>query len=59
MIKSSSVFRIAFLLFLFSLCGTMMGGSNDFRTLVLSNELGATTGGGLIDRLIAAGHGSD
>jgi hypothetical protein len=57
--KSSSILLVAFLLSLFPLCAMTMGGSNDYRTLILSNELGATTGGGLIDRLIAAGHGSD
>jgi hypothetical protein len=42
---------------LFSLSGKALADSNDARTLVLSNELGAAQGG-LIDRLIATGHGS-
>ncbi|MBI5585041.1 MAG: hypothetical protein HY892_14610 [Deltaproteobacteria bacterium] len=43
---------------LFSLPGKAPADPNDVRTLVLSNELGAVVGGGLIDRLIAAGYGS-
>lgn len=42
---------------LFSLSGKALADSNDARTLVLSNELGPAQGG-LIDRLIAAGYGS-
>jgi hypothetical protein len=33
--------------------------SDDPRSFVLSNELGSTNEGGLIDQLIAAGHGDD
>lgn len=56
--KFLSAFLFIFLLILLPLSGGMQAGPNDYRTLVLSNELGATTGGGLIDRLIAAGYGS-
>jgi hypothetical protein len=43
---------------LFSLSGKALADSNDVRTLVLSNELGPAAQGGLIDGLIATGHGS-
>jgi hypothetical protein len=43
---------------LFSLSGKALADSNDPRTFVLSNELGPAAQGGLIDRLIAAGYGS-
>lgn len=39
--------------------GPVLADADDPRTLVLSNELGPEGEGGLIDRLIAAGHGSD
>lgn len=40
--------------------GPALADSNDSRSFVLSNELGSTGNqGGLIDRLIAAGHGDD
>ncbi|MFH1152797.1 MAG: hypothetical protein V1793_03180, partial [Pseudomonadota bacterium] len=43
----------------FSLSGNVQADSTDVRTFVLSNELGAAGQGGLIDQLIAAGHGSE
>jgi len=49
---------IVLLLALFSLSGSIRADSADTRTLILSNELGSSGEGGLIDRLIAAGHGS-
>lgn len=57
--KSLPVLLVVLLLALFSLSGKALAVSNDARTLVLSNESGAVVGGGLIDQLIAAGHGSE
>jgi hypothetical protein len=58
--KSLPVVLVVLLLALFSLSGKALADPNDARTLVLSNELGsAGLQGGLIDRLIAAGQGSD
>lgn len=46
------------LLALFSLSGSLRADSADDRALVLSNEIGSKGASGLIDQLIAAGHGS-
>ena len=56
--KSMLVVLVGLLLALFSLSGNVNADSTDPRTLVLSNELGPAAQGGLIDRLIAAGYGS-
>ena len=56
--KCMLVVLVVLLLALFSLSGNAQAGPGDVRTFVLSNELGLEGQGGLIDRLIAAGHGS-
>ena len=43
---------------MFSLSDQALADSNDVRTLILSNELISANQGGLIDGLIAGGHGS-
>jgi hypothetical protein len=57
--KSMLVVLAGMLLALFSLSGNVYADSDDFRSFVLSNELGSANEGGLIDQLIAAGHGDD
>ena len=56
--KSMLVVWVGLSLALFPLSGNVQADSSDPRTLVLSNELGAAGQGGLIDRLITAGYGS-
>jgi hypothetical protein len=57
--KSMLVVLVVLLLALFSLPGNVQADPVDIRAFVLSNELGSELEGGLIDQLIAAGHGSD
>jgi hypothetical protein len=56
--KSILVVLAVMSLALFSLPGNVQADSTDPRSFVLSNELGPGNQGGLIDRLIAAGYGS-
>jgi hypothetical protein len=57
--KSMLVVLVVLLLALLSLPGNVQADPVDIRAFVLSNELGSELEGGLIDQLIAAGHGSD
>ena len=57
--KSLLVVPAVVLLALFTLSGKALADSTDPRTFVLSNERGPAAQGGLIDQLIAAGHGDD